>query len=680
MAYDIELISIGDDSYPILRDSAVLLNTVQREFRFHLPSLALQQDGMSFVREKYLTADIWAFLREQRKKFGGNRPYILAFVNAPLQSSELNNIFGSHEATEGLAVVTLHSSAQYVRETRRYCCYYMTRYSLSFVNPLIKAHSDEARTKCYFHKKLYKPDIRESMDSGWICDQDQHQLDNPPPESGAKALSQEEREALRCMRQVVKGDYPHAVIMKGGGVKGLAFAGALLELKKYFWFDCHVGASAGAIAAVLLAAGYSPAELVDILSSKNFRDFMDAPLWRVPINLLSRGGCYPGKHFSLWIGTMLRAKIPKQSEILMSDLNGAVIYASRRGPGTVTFDSAGQRKDTVAAFAARCSMSIPIFFIPQHLDGRRVYDGGLRNNFPVSRFLTDHAEKPFIALYLSAGNSEEQRWMGTELVNIWIDGEERQVVDSNVGSVVVIDTSPVGTIDFNLEQIEKEFLLKIGRASALTFLQNRRLDDGPDAATVESARTDAETCRQAVMRMRTKRRTRRVLSGLAILIVLGVATYIVPRAAWALPDRVEFHRIELPQLDQTYVGLAHELVNEADRDSDDNTRSRPSVLLLTWKRPLLFQAKRFGLQIRSDSYEIHGFAASQMSGSEDKAVSPCRTTPKSIGINLQTPPEKAYVFIRLRIPIADSYNLESFNRDTHVEVGSVDEICAIVTK
>jgi Patatin-like phospholipase len=111
-----------------------------------------------------------------------------------------------------------------------------------------------------------------------------------------------------------------------------------------------------------------------------------ASWWKVPINLIFQKGCYPGDQFRDWIAKLLSSKITKQGEILMSDLNGAVIYASRRGPGTVTFDSNGQRRDSVAAFATRCSMSIPIFFVPQMIDGRRAYDGGLRNNFPVTRF------------------------------------------------------------------------------------------------------------------------------------------------------------------------------------------------------------------------------------------------------------------------------------------------------
>jgi predicted acylesterase/phospholipase RssA len=40
-------------------------------------------------------------------------------------------------------------------------------------------------------------------------------------------------------------------------VKGLAYVGAIKELEKYYKFDRFIGTSAGAIAAVLLGAGYT---------------------------------------------------------------------------------------------------------------------------------------------------------------------------------------------------------------------------------------------------------------------------------------------------------------------------------------------------------------------------------------------------------------------------------------
>jgi hypothetical protein len=255
---------------------------------------------------------------------------------------------------------------------------------------------------------------------------------------------------------------------------------------------------------------------------------MDAPLWKVPINFIFRRGCYPGDSLRVWIAGLLRSKISSQGEITMSQLNGAVIYAAQHGLGTITFDSSGARKETVAAFAARCSMSIPIFFVPQQIDGRRVYDGGLRNNFPASQFLKDHPGKPFIGLYLSAGGGHKKSWVGTELMDIWIDGEERQFVDAHASSVVVIDTSPVGTVDFGLGALEKEFLLKVGKASALRFLQSRKLDGGPEDAAVESASKEAEDCRNAVRRMRKWRKIRRACT----MLVLVVVAYFVLPMAW----------------------------------------------------------------------------------------------------------------------------------------------------
>src|SRR6266851_7698742 len=75
-----------------------------------------------------------------------------------------------------------------------------------------------------------------------------------------------------------------ALIMKGGGVKGLAFAGAIQELEKHYEFETYVGTSAGSIAAALLAAGANGADLETMLSRKPFREFLDGNLWLAPIS------------------------------------------------------------------------------------------------------------------------------------------------------------------------------------------------------------------------------------------------------------------------------------------------------------------------------------------------------------------------------------------------------------
>ena len=532
MPYQIEVMSIGEDLYPALKRCADALNGVQDEFKFHLTSTALRASGIGFTRSQYLTTDLWTFLREQREKVGGHRPYIIAFVTRPLASPRLSNIFGSHEGGEGLAVATTHGTAQYVREEGRYVCYYLVRYALSFVNPSIKAHHDEGRKDCYFHAKTFKPEIRASMDSAQVCDECMRRLDTPLPEDNAHRLSDGERAALVKMRQFVSGDLPYAIVMKGGGVKGLAFAGALMEIEKYFWFDRHVGTSAGAITAVLLAAAYTPSELTDLLLKKDFRTFMDAPLWRVPINLILHGGLYPGDSFYQWMAELMARKFNRVGEVPMQALNGALVYAARRGTGTLPFDSNGERKETAAAFATRCSMSIPVFFFPAQVEGRRVFDGGMRNNFPLARFLTDDRRSHFIALYLGKPDNRSRRSFGSELLDIIIEGEERQTVDNNRQSVVVIDTSPIGTVDFSLSDREKNFLVQVGKAAALKFLRERKLDNGPLQAEVDRAHQEAEQSRAEVITLRNRRRTRRLVWTVILLVLMLGALHLL---GWSPP-------------------------------------------------------------------------------------------------------------------------------------------------
>ena len=673
MGYDVELMSIGADIYPLLQRSAAALNGLQSEFRFHLTSSTQRQDGVSFERSSYVTSDIWAFLRVQKEKFGGNRPYIIAFVTKPLQSSQLGNIFGSHEAAEGLAVVTMFGAGQYVKEESRYCCYYLTRYSMSFINPQIKAHDDGRRKNCYFHKKMYKPDIRASMDTGYLCDECMNQLDHPPPGDVAHRLSEEERGALQKMRQFVSGDLPHAIVMKGGGVKGLAFAGALLELERYFWFDRHVGTSAGAIAAVLLAAAYTPSELRDLLLEKDFRDFMDSPTWKIPINLLFQRGCYPGESFRLWLAELLHKKISKLAEIPMANLNGALIYAARWGTGAVAFDSFGERKDTVAAFAARCSMSIPIFFVPMQIDGRRVFDGGLRNNFPLSKFLADHPRSNFVALYLGKPDNRNKRSFGSELLDIAIDGEERQTVDANIDKVVVIDTSPVGTVDFRLTPKEKEFLLAVGKASALKFLLQRNLDDGPSHEDVNKAQADAEEKRALVQQTRIRRRRRRIALSVSIFLLVSLLFAAGSLVAWRIPSRIDFERKGPDELDKTFAPLLNASLEDASRHTvKGGSGVVTEIFQVTWSKPY-FAAKHFALEVRSNTYPIAGSAAIHESRDQQKAIPPCIARVKddqTVVFPLPTEKTAAVIFLRVTVPDLDSYTYPDMKKLKLISIGA----------
>jgi hypothetical protein len=145
----------------------------------------------------------------------------------------------------------------------------------------------------------------------------------------------------------------------------------------------------------------------------------------------------------------------------------------------------------------------------------------MRNNFPLARFLTDHPRSHFIALYLGKPDNTNARSFGSELLDIVLEGEERQTVDKHINNVVVIDTSPIGTVDFGMGPEEKAFLLLVGKAAALKFLFNRKLDNGPPQEEVDRAQNAAEKARQAILRLRRRKRVRRLgwLLGFAAIVM-----------------------------------------------------------------------------------------------------------------------------------------------------------------
>ena len=97
------------------------------------------------------------------------------------------------------------------------------------------------------------------------------------------------------------------LIFEGGGVKGIAYIGAMqvLQTRGILGSITRVGGtSAGAINALLFALNYSIDETQEILWKLNFNDFRDSS-WFWPSNavqLFRKYGWYRGEFFRQWIG------------------------------------------------------------------------------------------------------------------------------------------------------------------------------------------------------------------------------------------------------------------------------------------------------------------------------------------------------------------------------------------
>ena len=464
MSYPVEIITTSETEIKTIELAIGDLNRIQDEFQFKLASKRLLDQCYMFTQENYTSEEVADWLDDYRTKNVGYRPYIILVLTGTLNT----NHFGGHVASHGFAFFTTNGHYQFVVDKIRYIKYYLVRYVLSFLNPAIKGH-DKAMD-CMFDRKLWKPEIQLSLNSGRLCDECSKQL--------RPYLNQETNPAIDIFLKHISKQFPYALVLKGGGVKGLALVGALIELENHYSFNTFAGTSAGAIAAVLLAAGYNPNELKEILSTTNFKDFIEGGVLNWIFNLFAVGGAVPGDQFVAWLDELLVKKIEgKVSAIQMRDLpQRAIVYASRRNEGVIKFDSKGDRDESYARFAVRCSMSIPGFFAPKKMDDEYVYDGGIGNNFPLRTFMTDNKNHLFIGIYLK-GSAKSKTIVG-DLIDIATDGDERAIVEANIDKIVIIDPSPIKTTQFGLNKKQMLFLVNAGRLGALEFLHKYNPDAG----------------------------------------------------------------------------------------------------------------------------------------------------------------------------------------------------------
>ncbi len=194
----------------------------------------------------------------------------------------------------------------------------------------------------------------------------------------------------------------HNLVFEGGGVKGLAYAGALEALaeKNVLEGIRRVGgASAGAIGALLVGLNYSPREVGEILNELDFKSFMDGcggwpgDVWR----LFKRYGYYKGDACLNWMRRRVADKTGHsdctfaQVQAMKAEKGFRDLYfvGTNLSTGSSEVFSHETTPDMPLAEAARISMSIPLFFTARRGAQGQIYvDGGVLRNFPVRLF--DH--------------------------------------------------------------------------------------------------------------------------------------------------------------------------------------------------------------------------------------------------------------------------------------------------
>jgi NTE family protein len=313
-------------------------------------------------------------------------------------------------------------------------------------------------------------------------------------------------------------------VFRGGGVKGLALAGALCGFAEHPTKPVHTwksvaGASAGAIIACYLATGHDAEEMLELMKKTSFGQFADFPGHNKELGiarLVAEHGMAPGKAFERWFDEVLEgatfANVRKPAtdgqaeewwlKLIAVDVTGGHLLVlpedlrNYRDPGT------GRQidpDDFSIARAARMSMSIPYFFDPVEVQDEQrrtcmIVDGGTLSNLPVWLWdvnpkVTGHdPTRPTFGFTLSGGHgfgppgfvSKVTPWHLRFAFDIFHTAEsawdERFVSHSTRVRTLAVDADDVGTTEFNLSQEKQELLVSNGREAAKSFLDSFSLE------------------------------------------------------------------------------------------------------------------------------------------------------------------------------------------------------------
>ena len=308
-----------------------------------------------------------------------------------------------------------------------------------------------------------------------------------------------------------------------GGIKALAYTGALVELEKQNYLDGKniirvAGSSAGAIAAVFLAMGYKIQETEVLMKAVDFSQFIETGRYKLSyaISLFKNLGICSG-NYALELFQKFLLEKTGSAHITFRQLhelreqevkaNGYSYYKDLYIVGidlqkqeTVVFSHDSPYADMPIAIAVRLSMSIPLLYTPVSVNEHFHIDGGFVDSFKCItlfdklKYFPEWEYLPAIAeqteynphtLGFRLDDSQEPAPPIEDLVSfvkclaktLAKSQGNKRFFKENHKRTIVCNSLDIETTEFNLTNEAKAKLFESGRIGAQQFIlatQSRR--------------------------------------------------------------------------------------------------------------------------------------------------------------------------------------------------------------
>ncbi|HVG10099.1 MAG TPA: patatin-like phospholipase family protein [Thermoanaerobaculia bacterium] len=292
------------------------------------------------------------------------------------------------------------------------------------------------------------------------------------------------------------------LVLEGGGVKGVAYPGALQVLQSQGILpkiEKVAGTSAGSIVAALIALGYSPEQMQSLMLDLDFKQFEDGSVLGGPERFFRKFGWFKGDYFLEWMQCRVKEQTGDSNATFadlardrskFKDLFVLSTDLSRRR--TQVFSNATS-PDLPVAQAVRASMSIPLFFEGYYVDGALFgetgetgqkqdlfVDGGVLDNYPIELFDQNGVNPQTLGLFLYNQGApvnpdykidsfpEYARNLFEALLNVQVNAFNNNPDDQK--RTIKINDLGVGTTDFSASNELKCKLIQQGVIDACKYL------------------------------------------------------------------------------------------------------------------------------------------------------------------------------------------------------------------
>lgn len=283
------------------------------------------------------------------------------------------------------------------------------------------------------------------------------------------------------------------LVLSGGGAKGIAHIGLIKALEEHnIPIDYITGTSMGSIVGALYAMGYTPDEMLQIMTSQEFLDWAFGVIPKEDLYYFLLPEKTPEiVRFNLGMlkpdttqnPTQMINRIIPESVINPMPMNFAFmeLFAPYTAQCGGNFDNLFVPYRAIAANvntkskevfatgslgdAVRASMSIPVAYKPITIDGDLMYDGGIYENFPVRSMIEEFHPDIMIGSRLASNDTTEVPLSEKNVVSqllTFVMQENDYTIDPEKGIVVVCPTQEYSMFDFQHAQAIYEKGYEIG--------------------------------------------------------------------------------------------------------------------------------------------------------------------------------------------------------------------------